>query len=434
MRDLALLAILLFFSGFALYRPWLGVLGLAVLSFMHPQGYATAFMQTLPVYLILFSVVSVSFLADYVRHRPRLALHWDWRLLGFAIMWSWFAYTTTVAIAPSLAWAKFALVLNILPPLVLVLLLIDTREKLHYLLVIIALSILLVAAKGGYWALMTGFNDRVYGPPGSQFYDNNEFAVAIAMAIPLLVLWRIEVRDRALRLAILAGIVLCYGAALSSWSRGGFLTLTTVTLLLIWHARRNYLVIPALLVVMAGFFVQLPDKWFTRMESLAAVQADQSASNRMEAWKVGLDYTLEHHPVKGSGFDAWPVLTDVRGGSIDWHNAYVKIAVEHGLVGLAIWSLLLFGTLAHLVWLGRLARRRRVTWLWNYTAMLQASLVGYAVGGLTLGITYWELFYWLIATSILLQWIGHGEIDSGTDARPPNMASRSMHRMSEKHT
>lgn len=404
MRDLALLAILLGYASLALYRPWLGLLGLAVLGFMHPQGYATGFAQTLPVYLALFSVTSLGFIAHYLRRRPKILLRWDWRLLGFVVLWAWFAYTTNTAIAPSLAWPKFFLVLNILPPLALLLLLLDSREKIHYLLIVLALSVLLVAMKGGYWAIITGFNDRVYGPPGSQFHDNNEFAVAIAMVIPLLVSWWREARDRGLRMVILAGIVLAYGAALASWSRGGLLTLATTSLLLILLGKHKWLSLPLLLLVLAGFFAQLPDTWFKRMNSVTTYQQEQSATNRLEAWRVGLDYTVHNHPVEGSGFNAWPVLTDVKGGGIDWHNAYVKMAVEHGFTGLALWSALLIGTIVRLAWLSHQARLRGDPWLHHHSAMLGVSLFTYCVGGITLGITYWELPYWLITIAICLEW------------------------------
>ena len=43
--------------------------------------------------------------------------------------------------------------------------LINTREKLYYLIITIAGSFGLIAVKGGIWAIMTGFSNRVYGPP-----------------------------------------------------------------------------------------------------------------------------------------------------------------------------------------------------------------------------------------------------------------------------
>lgn len=429
MRDLALLTILLSFCAFALYRPWLGVLGLAVLGFMHPQGYATGFMREVPPYLTLFGVTSIALIAHFFWRRPRIALHWDWRLAGIALLWAWFAYTTSNAIAPSLAWTKFDLVIRILPPLVLLLLLIDTREKFDALLAIIALSICLVAFKGGYWALMTGFQDRVYGPPGSQYHDNNEFTVAIAMAIPLLMVWLATIRDRGPRLAILAGIVVCYGAALSSWSRGGLLALAVATLPLILLSRRKRLAIPFALAVFAAFATQLPDEWFNRMENAGNYPSDQSATNRLAVWEVGIDYTLRHHPVRGSGFESWQVLTDIKGGDIDWHNVYVKIAAEHGLVGLALWLSLLLGTLLRLTWLYRKAKRGGQHWLRLRGAMLGASLAAYLVGGMTLGIAYWALPFWLVVLSVRLEWIARQSkpVSRTSDGGPASLSMNLTH-------
>ena len=67
------------------------------------------------------------------------------------------------------------------------------------LIATIAASFALVTIKGGYWAVMTGFADRVYGPPNSQYYDNNLFAIAVIMNIPLLVLWLRETRTKPMR-------------------------------------------------------------------------------------------------------------------------------------------------------------------------------------------------------------------------------------------
>jgi len=405
MRDIALLCIVLAFCWLALLKPWLGVLGLAVLSYLHPQGYATGFMQHAPVFAGLLGVVLASFLFHTWREKAWSTLPWRallaWQVVGLAALWLWFAVTSHFAVMPWEAWEKYANVLKILPPLLLTLLLIDTREKLLYLVATIGLCILLPAVKGGYWAVAGGFQDRVYGPPGSPYYDNNSFAVAVTMAIPLLVLWWREARDKGVRLAIGAGIVLCYGSVLSSWSRGGMLALAAVTLLVVWHSKRKYLTIPGLILLAALFFVQLPEKWFGRMETFTTYQADQSAQSRLEVWRVGLDFAMQH-PVTGGGFNAWPVLTLGRGGSLDWHSMYVEMLTEHGFVGLGIWGALLLGTLANMAFMGRKMRRPEQSWVRQYGAMLRASLVAYGIGGATLGIAYWELPYHLIVIAALL--------------------------------
>lgn len=402
MRDIALLIVFSGFIGLAFHRPWLGVLGLAFVGFMQPQGYATDFMRQVPVYLTLFVAVSFSTLFHLWKDRAWGRLPWrnllDWRMLGLLLLWLWFAVTSHYALLPWDAWDKYIQVLKILPPLLLTLLLIDTREKLFYLLVTIALSILLVAFKGGYWSLMTGFQDRVYGPPGSAYHDNNAFAVAVSMAIPLLALWVRESRDRVVRGILLAGIALCYGAVLSSWSRGGLLALGLVTLLLIWHSTRKRLVIPAFIVLAGLFFTQLPEQWFGRMETVASYQTDESAQGRINVWRIGLDLAA-NHPLTGGGFNAWPAVNEYAGAGLDWHSAYVEMLAEHGYVGLTLWAGLLLLTLLSLA---RPGGWDPPEWATAYAAMLQASLLAYLAGGITLGIAYWEMPYHLVAATILL--------------------------------
>ena len=142
----------------------------------------------------------------------------------------------------------------LVPPFLLTLWLTDSRDKLRYLTVATATGVALVALKGGYWAVMTGFADRVYGPTGSQIGGNNEFSVALAMTIPLLVLWLRQTAVRPLRWIIGGTIALCYVAALTSWSRGGLLTLAAMSSLLIWHSKHKPL---AVLLLAAGMAVAL---------------------------------------------------------------------------------------------------------------------------------------------------------------------------------
>lgn len=402
MRDLAILLILLGMAGLTWLRPWLGVLGLAVLSYLHPQGYASDFMRQAPVFMAFFMWVGLCALYRIWLERSWTALPWrrfmDWRLLVLLGLWGWFAVTSLYSLMPWEAWPKYYEVLKILPPFVLTILLIDTREKLHYLLLVIALSILLVAAKGGYWAVvLSGFHDRVYGPPGSSYGDNNEFAIAVTMVIPLLVLWLRKTHDRILRFVLGLGIVLAYASVLSSWSRGGMLALCAMTLILVLHSKRKLLSIPLFLVLGAILFVQLPEQWFGRMESTASHESDQSIQGRMQVWKVGMEMAQDR-PITGGGFNAWPVLTLRDTGGLNWHSAYVQILAEHGYVGLALWGGLLAGTLVSLGW-----GAGRSAWAKDYGDMLQAALMAYLVGGLTLGIAYWELPYHLVVLAALIR-------------------------------
>lgn len=405
MRDMALLTILVGLCGLALLRPWLGVVGLALLGAMHPQSYGGELLFRLPMFKVLFLATCLAVVVDYWRTRQWPRFFWDWRVVVLGLLFADFAITTQFALLPDTARGRLFEVSTLVPPLLLTLWLIDTREKLHYLIVATAAGIALIALKGGYWAVMTGFSDRVYGPPNSQIGGNNEFAVALAMIIPLLVLWLRQTSDSALRWAITAAVVLCYIAALTSWSRGGLVTLSVMSAMLVWHSKHKFLAIMLVALGMGLALVSLPETWLSRMETISAYQQDQSFQGRQEAWKQGMSY-LQSDPWTGSGFEGWRAINaKYHGfgdpGTLDWHSAYVEVVVEHGIPGFLLWSTLLIGTVISLSFMIRRGIRSGESWAVNHGTMLRASLVAYGVGGLTLGITYWELMFQILVYSAI---------------------------------
>jgi probable O-glycosylation ligase (exosortase A-associated) len=394
MRDPAVLLLLLAACGATLWRPWLGVLALALFGYMNPHEYAWGFMTSFPVYQILFVVAAIATLMS----KERQFLPADWRVPVFFLLWLYFFITTTQALVPIAAWAKLVNVSKIYLPLLLTLILINNREKLFWLIATIALSFGLLAVKGGLWAAMTGFAYRVYGPNGTQFSDNNHFAVVTIMTIPLLVLWMRETQQRWLRHAIMLAIPLCAASALSSWSRGGLLTLGVTGLVLIWHSRRKWLVVPLLLIAAPFALDLLPETWFSRMQTIETYEQESSAQQRFTAWRDGFNYALEH-PFIGGGFEGWRYVT-----ISDWHSSYIEIMAEHGLIAFFMWLSLLLGTMLSLT---RLALRAYgiagLEWVVNYATMLRASLIAYATGTIFLGLSYWDIFYHLVFISVLLK-------------------------------
>jgi hypothetical protein len=92
---------------------------------------------------------------------------------------------------------------------------------------------------------------------------------------------------------------------------------------------------------------------------------------------------------------------------------------EHGFVGLS-----LFLGLMLMTW-RTAARVRRAAaadpaqkWLADLVAMIQVSLIGYAVGGAFLGLAYFDLFYHLIALVIIASRL-QAQLASGTGVIAP---------------
>ena len=394
MRDIAVLAFLVGCMGITLWRPWLGVLCLAVFSYLNPHTYAWGFITSFPVYLVMFIAAFIAMLTS----SDRQAIPRDWRIYAFYALWFYFLLTTLNAMVPSAAWPKLIEVSKIYLPLILTLLLINTREKLYYLIITITVSFGLVAVKGGIWAIITGFSNRVYGPPGTQFYENNAFAIAVLMTIPLLILWRRETRSQWVNYGLMAAIPLCFAAALSSWSRGALLAMAVLAAVLIWDSKRKYLVVPLMIIGVYLALGQLPEEWFGRMNTIETYEEDTSAMSRIETWKDGFQYALGH-PLLGAGFDGWRAVTHR-----DWHSAYIEIMAEHGFIAFAMWLSLLYGTIISLTRLNIITRRfPEMAWVKNYTTMLRASLIAYAAGTVFLGLSYWDILYHLVFISILVK-------------------------------
>lgn len=394
MRDIV---VLIFLAGCiiaALKQPWWGALSLAIFSYLNPHAFAWGFVRSLPVYYVLFLVVAFRTLFA----QDKQPLPKDWRITVFILLWVYFGITSTQAYIQDEAWRKYLEVTKIYVPFYFTLVLINTRHKLYCLIVTIAASIGIVAVKGGLFAILHGFSARVYGPPNTQFEENNAFAIAMLITIPLLLIWQKEETRSWLKKILLCCIPIVFSAALSSWSRGALLTMSVLTLMLIWNSKRKFLAIP--LVFVGAFMVKdyLPQEWFGRMETLETYDQDASAMGRIEAWTDGWNHTLEH-PFVGSGFEGWRFVT-MR----DWHSSYVEMFSEHGFIAFGLWLSLILGTLISLTKLPKQTRGiEGMEWVAHYCFMLRASLICYMVGTAFLGLSYWDLLYHLIFIAVLLK-------------------------------
>jgi probable O-glycosylation ligase (exosortase A-associated) len=403
MRDFVVLVFLVGCIYAALKKPWLGVLSLAVFSYLNPHAYAWGFVRSLPVYYVLFLVVCFRTLT--AKDKDRLPK--DWRITVFILLWLYFAITSTQAYSPDIAWQRFWFVTKIYLPFYFTLVLINTRFKLYCLIVTIAASIGVVAFKGGLFAILHGFSTRVYGPPNTQFEENNAFAVAMLICIPLLLIWQRETINPLFKKGILFVIPIIYAASLSSWSRGALLTMAILTLILILNSKHKLLAIP--LIVLGAFFVKdyLPQEWFGRMNTIETYQTDDSAMGRVEAWTDGWNHTLEH-PFVGAGFEGWMYVTQR-----DWHSSYVEMFSEHGFVAFGLWLSLILGTLVNLTNLPKKTSKfEGMEWVSNYCSMIRASLICYMVGTAFLGLSYWDLLYHLIFIAVLVKKIALKELVS----------------------
>jgi len=396
MRDVAVLMMLAAALIMALRTPWHGIIWLVIFEYLNPHTFCWGFVRSLPVYQTILLIVMIGFLNS--KREDRQPIPRDWRIPMFYMLWMFFLLTTFDSEVPRAAWPKLIEVSKIYFPLFLTLVLINSREKLFALLCAMAGSIGLIAVKGGVWAIGTGFAHRVWGPSGTQFGGNNEFAIVNLMMIPLLIMWRRETNSRRLKIALQVAVPLCFAAAISSWSRGAFLTAGVLLLILLWHSQRKWLVVPLMAAGLVVLVQQLPDEYFGRMQTIQTYEEDESASTRIKAWRDGWRY-VQSHPLTGAGFEGWRYVTDR-----DWHSSIVEILAEHGFIALFMWGALLVGTLGSLTRLYKFGKsHKELQWVSNYAFGMRTSLICYSIGTLFLGLAYWSVLYQLVFCAVLLK-------------------------------
>lgn len=271
-----------------------------------------------------------------------------------------------------------------------------------------AASLAFYGVKGGIFTILTGGNYRVWGPPGTFIGGNNEIALALIMAIPLLRYLQITVEKSWQKMGLGVIMVLCLISVVGTYSRGALLALAAMGLFLVWKSRKRTPLLMGLLIIVPVVVLMMPSKWMERMQSIEEFQEDASAQGRLNSWAFAFNLARDR-PLTGGGFETFtprwfavyaPNPQDVH----DAHSIYFEVLGEQGFVGLGLFLLLGWMTWRSGAWIVKHAREAPDTqWMADLARMLQVSIVGYAVGGAFLGLAYFDFYYHLIAVVVLLK-------------------------------
>ncbi len=403
MRDILIYLIVFGSLPFILARPYVGVLMWSWIGYMNPHRLAFGSAYDFPFALIVGALTLVGIVFSSERKRfPLTKITIVWLL--FIV---WLNVTTLFALVPGDAWLEWDRAMKIQFFSLVTVLVMQGKARIHYLVWIITASIGFFAVKGGIFSIMTGGSFRIYGPPGSFIEDNNDMALAIIMILPLM--WYIgrQMTAKTMQVVMLGAVGLSILSVLTSQSRGALLALVAA-LAFFWFKSRKKIWLGIILVGSAPIFLlSMPDEWHERMSSISEYRQDESAMGRINAWHFAYNLAIDR-PLVGGGFQTFDrnlfsiYAPDPRNFH-DAHSIYFEVLAEQGFVGLILFLSLWF--LAYQT-AGRLIKDcdniPQLKWAQDMAAMLQASLVGYATGGLFLGLAYFDLYYHLIAIVVLL--------------------------------
>jgi probable O-glycosylation ligase (exosortase A-associated) len=439
-RDAIVIAIIWLSAPVALFNAYFGVLMWAWIAYFNPHRYAWGAIRH-GFFLQPALIIAVPTLVGTL-FAPKNTRIFVRETVLLAALWFWFAFTTFyISFVPEFAGhvsdanAHLQEVSKILlMGTFLTILLVNSRAKLRILVLVILASFGLKALFAAVFYLKTGGEMQVWGPEGSFIYDNNDFALAMNMTIPMFFFMaRAESKlwmRVGLRLLMLCAVICVIG----TYSRGGLVGLAAITLVLVAKSRQKIfgmvLVCTALLCIVT--YTSL--KWQKRMTDFLQGQLDQSANSRLVAWGGGWNLAMEY-PLTGGGFDVYTdagifpsfvprnlrgKLYGISGGLHSSHSVYFELLGEQGFVGLGLFILLIISCYGTLRRLRKESRAHSILdWVEPYTHMFEVTILAFLVNGITLGRAYFDFLYQIVALVIVLKILAARDLQSGEPETQP---------------
>lgn len=299
---------------------------------------------------------------------------------------------------------------------------INSRLRLHVMLLVIVLGLGFHGVLEGLKTLASGGGHNMSGPEGSMLSDRNHLSTALAVVLPLIYYLYFYTHNKLIRWGFLVAFGLVTLAILGGGSRGGFLALAVVGFWLIMTTRHRWLTLFLVLLTGSLFYLFAPSEWTERLSTIQEATLDESFMGRLIAWKISSALAL-NNPVFGGGFHAvqvqyvWDMFKESQGllGFIETpvpdfrakaaHSIYFEVMGDMGLIGFFIFMAILLQSI-----FSRFAIKRMATqlgpgfdWARDMADMLVLAVIAYMAGGGGVSLGYFEVIYMIIMLMEMLR-------------------------------
>ncbi|NOT30349.1 MAG: putative O-glycosylation ligase, exosortase A system-associated, partial [Planctomycetes bacterium] len=415
MRDLILTLVLFGLMPVCYRKPFVGLAVFSWLAYMRVQdltwGFARGMRWSYYVAIVTFAGFLVSrerkrwFLRD-PRCHVMLALV---GLIGIGIL---------LSKAPSLRQAERYLEYGkIVAVSLFTTAIVSTKERLRVLLWVIALSLGFYGVKSGLQGIAHGGSIHIIRGPGGMLADNNDFSLALSMAVPMLFHLGWTERRPEIRKVFWFSLPLTVMTVGYTRSRGGFLSVAAAIGMLVWRSRNRLQGILVGCLVALVALLAAPEEYKERLMTMLEPSKEGSANSRLRAWGIATRMALDN-PVFGVGmykfrqhYPQYDPSFQQGQDVIVAHSSYFQIWAECGTVALLLYFGLIFSSF-WTCWRIRAEAKRlyHTSWIINYAIMFEASLVAFVVGSAFLNRAHFDLFYHWVALVIVFAAIARREM------------------------
>ncbi|MSR63264.1 MAG: putative O-glycosylation ligase, exosortase A system-associated [Planctomycetes bacterium] len=415
MRDLVLTLVLFALLPACYRKPFVGLAVFSWLAYMRVQDLTWGFARNMRWSYYVAIITFAGFLVSKER------LRWfqrEWRCYVMMLLALLIGIGILVSREPNLRqFERYLEYDKIIAVGLFTTAIVTTRERLRVLCWIIALSFGFFGVKAGIWGIMTLGRTAIIRGPGGMLADNNDFSLALSMAVPMLFHLGWTERKPEIRKVFWFSLPLTIITIGLTRSRGGFLALSSAIAVLVWRSKNRVqgLVVAGLVAVVA--LLAAPQAYKERLLTILEPSKEGSASSRLRAWGIATRMAMDN-PVFGVGMNKFQqhyqqYNPDYQRGEeiIVAHSSYFQIWAECGTPALLLYFTLIGGSF-WTCWRVRAEARRRyhTSWIINYANMFEASLAAFMVGSAFLNRAHFDLFYHFVCVIIAFATIARREM------------------------
>jgi probable O-glycosylation ligase (exosortase A-associated) len=404
MRDIAFALIMLGLIPFVAMRPYIGLLVWSWLGYMNPHRLTFGFAYNFPWVMLIAVITLLSLWAS--QESKRIPKSMVSVLLVLFLLWT--GFTTFFAVVPEIPWQRWQEFAKTLVLVLATLMLVNTRERMHWLVWVIAVSLGFYGVKGGVFTIMHGGVHTVFGPAGSFIADNNDLAQALCMVLPLMRYLQLQTSKKLVKVGLTLAMFLTGVAILGTYSRGGLVALAVVGATLFLKSRRRITLAIALVAVGVIGYNFMPAPWMQRMDTIQHADRVNTFQSRVQSWKFAANVAL-HRPLVGGGFNVyesnamWSLYGPEGALPRAVHSVYFRVLGEQGFPGIILFIALLVASWRYCAKVRR--RTRKVPeekWASDLASMFQVSLLAYMTAGLATTSSYFDMTYQIMAMCAIL--------------------------------
>jgi probable O-glycosylation ligase (exosortase A-associated) len=331
-------------------------------------------------------------------------------LLLLLVYLAWITLTTSMAVHETEAWVKWDRPAKAIASVLVLVPLLNSRERIESFLWAIVLPIALLGLRGAVGLVQTGgegvsgTSSSLTGGPVDRNFVGVRLVAALPIAFYLMSNTALFKPTQVFKTAALSVAGVIFLSIIATYSRGALVGLVALLVCGVVLSRNRVRTTFLLVAVSLLILPLAPESWWDRMGTVKEYQSEESAAGRLVSWRFAWDYAIQH-PLTGGGFAIYLSHFNPVGYNVDFHSFVFETMAEHGFVGLGLYIFFVVTAFRSLRWAARNACDGDAKWVRPLSLALAVSLIGMYASGLFVNFATQTVVFYLMAVVISVRMV-----------------------------